>query len=177
MACERVCCGTGAGAWPVHPQGLGPSSIVYSFGAGSDLSFDRDVRQRWGAAVHGFHGAGEALIGRSAPGPDRTPPAGRRLAAVVRELGHNRIDLLRIDLGEGALEVIADLVRCVVPIRQVLVDFRGGGAKVPLGRVVTCLATLRAHGFRIFALGPGPDAFALLHVSESASGRWPVTPS
>jgi hypothetical protein len=116
-------------------------------------------------------------VERGTTGTDRTAPAGRRLSTVVRELGHNRIDLLRIDLGEGALGVIADLVRCVVPIRQVLVDFRGSDARVPLARVLTCLATLRAHGFRIFAMGPGPDAFSLLHVSESASGRWPVTPS
>ncbi len=46
--------GSGGGAWATWLEGIGPDSVVYSFGAGTDISFDLDVHARTGAEVHIF---------------------------------------------------------------------------------------------------------------------------
>jgi len=46
--------GSGSGAWTACIDGLDESSVVYSFGAGTDVSFDLDVHRRTGAQVHIF---------------------------------------------------------------------------------------------------------------------------
>ena len=42
------------GSWFVSPQGLSPSTIVYSFGVGRDISFERALIDRFGVMVHAF---------------------------------------------------------------------------------------------------------------------------
>lgn len=46
--------GSGSGAWTACTEGLDENSVVYSFGAGTDISFDLDVNRRTGARVHIF---------------------------------------------------------------------------------------------------------------------------
>jgi FkbM family methyltransferase len=46
--------GEGPGAWKLWPQGLGPKSVLYSFGVGRDISFERAIIERYGLSVHAF---------------------------------------------------------------------------------------------------------------------------
>lgn len=51
---DKVHLGTTYGGYAVVPAGLGPHSIVYSFGVGEDASFDLALIERFGATVHAF---------------------------------------------------------------------------------------------------------------------------
>ena len=42
------------GGWALCPRGLGPESIVYSFGIGQDVTFDLSLIARYGLTVYGF---------------------------------------------------------------------------------------------------------------------------
>ena len=46
--------GSPYGGWTVCPDGLSPSSVVYSFGIGEDASFDLDILTHYGAELHAF---------------------------------------------------------------------------------------------------------------------------
>ncbi len=46
--------GNRKGGWAVCPEGLGPRSVVYSAGIGTNATFDLAVIQRYGCAVHAF---------------------------------------------------------------------------------------------------------------------------
>lgn len=46
--------GTGDGTWCLCPDSLDETSVVYSFGVGRDVSFDRALIERFGAEVHAF---------------------------------------------------------------------------------------------------------------------------
>jgi FkbM family methyltransferase len=46
--------GSTYGAHTVCPDGLGPESVVYSFGVGEDVSFDVALIERFGMQVHAF---------------------------------------------------------------------------------------------------------------------------
>jgi FkbM family methyltransferase len=51
---QHLVLGSQYGAHTVCPDGLGPDSVVYSFGVGEDVSFDLALIERFGAQVHAF---------------------------------------------------------------------------------------------------------------------------
>jgi FkbM family methyltransferase len=54
VAAETVRLGDAGGRWSVVPEGLGDHSVVYAFGVGTDISFERDLIARYGVTVHAF---------------------------------------------------------------------------------------------------------------------------
>jgi FkbM family methyltransferase len=54
LAAETVRLGDAGGRWSVVPEGLGAHSVVYVFGVGKDISFERDLIARYGVTVHAF---------------------------------------------------------------------------------------------------------------------------
>lgn len=46
--------GSGHGGWILHPKVLSPTSIIYSFGVGRDVSFDLALIEKHGVCVHAF---------------------------------------------------------------------------------------------------------------------------
>jgi FkbM family methyltransferase len=49
-----VSLGKGPGSWAVWPDGFGRGSVLYSFGVGRDISFERAMIDRYGLSVHAF---------------------------------------------------------------------------------------------------------------------------
>jgi FkbM family methyltransferase len=54
LAADIVRLGEAGGRWSVVPEGLGAHSVVYAFGVGTDISFERDLIARYGVTVHAF---------------------------------------------------------------------------------------------------------------------------
>lgn len=50
----KVFLGSKYGGWWVHPDTLNSDSIAYSFGIGTDISFDLEIINRYGVTVHAF---------------------------------------------------------------------------------------------------------------------------
>jgi FkbM family methyltransferase len=46
--------GARSGVWTVCPEGLGPNSVVYSFGVGNNIDWELALIQRFGVCVHAF---------------------------------------------------------------------------------------------------------------------------
>lgn len=46
--------GARSGVWTVCPEGLGPGSVVYSFGVGDNIAWDLAMIDRFGVEVHAF---------------------------------------------------------------------------------------------------------------------------
>jgi FkbM family methyltransferase len=49
---ERL--GDAGGRWAIATEGLGPDTVVYACGVGTDISFERDLIARHGVTVHAF---------------------------------------------------------------------------------------------------------------------------
>ena len=45
------------------------------------------------------------------------------LSTILEKLGHNRIDILKMDIEGAEYEVIEDIISSTVPIQQVLIEF------------------------------------------------------
>jgi FkbM family methyltransferase len=54
LTVPRLWLGQAGGKWCVCPRGLGPDSVVYSFGVGMDVSFELDLIERFHVRVHAF---------------------------------------------------------------------------------------------------------------------------
>ena len=78
----------------------------------------------------------------------------QRLATILRSLGHDRLDLLKVDIEGGEYEALRDMLASGVPVRQLLVEFHHCYSTIPLARTVEAVNALRRAGFRIFSISP-----------------------
>jgi len=88
------------------------------------------------------------------------------LSTLMRQNGHSHIDLLKIDIEGCEYEVIDDILRRRIPVRQICADFdydRIAGAS--RGKAIRAMLKLAARGYKLisyeaanhtFVLGPRP---------------------
>jgi FkbM family methyltransferase len=204
LRCRSEFLGSAYGGWAVCPDGLDAASVVYSFGIGTDVSFDLGLIARFGCRVHAFDPTPRALgwlrqqalpealvvhpVGlaghdgelRVAPPPDpghvsfsslraAAPVDGgatripvRRLRTLATELGHARIDLLKMDIEGSEYDALADLLHSGPPVGQILVEFHH--RLHPRGAAVTreAVRRLRVHGFELFAVSARHEEFSFI---------------
>lgn len=195
VSVDKVELGTGGGAWTLSIAGIDGNSVVYSFGAGTNISFDLDLHQRTGAQVHVFDptprsiewiqsqplpagvvfhpfgiGAvdgeitfypprretsshfspvkryGDRQYGKAIKAPVFT------LGSIMDKLGHDHVDLVKLDIEGGEFDVIGDLANPAVGAAQALIEFHHNYDTVPVERTVESVQRLREAGFRCFHL-------------------------
>ena len=202
--CRKIPLGHDGARWCVCPDGLGPSSIVYSIGVGEEISFDLEVIRRFGACVYAFdptprsinwlakqslpanfsfHPYGIAdfdgharflppvdpahvshtLVARQSPWPAIEVPV-RRLSSIMRDLGHDRIDLLKMDIEGAEYAVLKDLLASRIPVQQLLVEFHHRWPEIGVERTRQAIRDLNSAGYRIFDVSPSGEEYGFLHV-------------
>ena len=90
----------------------------------------------------------------------------RRLATLAKELGHSRIDVLKMDIEGAEYAVIDDICRgSLLPI-QMLVEFhhRIDGATIIDTR--RAIERLRGVGYRLFDVSPGGRELAFVRADQ-----------
>lgn len=85
----------------------------------------------------------------------------RRLSTLMAELGHARVDLLKMDVEGAEYEVLEDLLRGSVRPQQILVEYHHGMHGIPVSKTENSLSALLAAGYRIFDAQPGGHEFSL----------------
>jgi FkbM family methyltransferase len=85
----------------------------------------------------------------------------RRLSTIMRELGHERVDLLKMDVEGAEYDVLEDLLQSQQRPRQILVEFHHGMHGIPVARTERALRALRSAGYRIFDAQPSGREFSL----------------
>jgi FkbM family methyltransferase len=83
-------------------------------------------------------------------GGDRIELPVKRLATVMKELGHDRLDVLKIDIEGAEYAVLEDLLATGVLPKQLLVEFHHGMGGVALETTEASLDRLHAAGYRVF---------------------------
>ncbi len=207
IECAQVCYGIGGGAWVACPTGLDSASVVYSFGIGRDISFDRDIIEKQGAVVHAFDptpaslewlgeqdipdklkihqyglasraGEIEFFAPRKPTSAHYTPVKRYNDAAtetvkapvkplkdIMRELGHDRVDLMKMDIEGGEYEVIRNILQERIPIGQMLVEFHHAYETIGLADTVEAVESLRSLGFKVFSISERCYEISMLNIT------------
>ena len=87
----------------------------------------------------------------------------KRLQTLTQELGHDRIDLLKIDIEGGEYEVLPDILDSGIPIRQLLLEFHHCYRTIPYARTREMLRKLLGAGFHVFPFSDRTYEVSLLH--------------
>lgn len=87
----------------------------------------------------------------------------RRLGSVMKTLGHDHVDLLKMDIEGGEYDVIEDLARAPCAIGQIALEFHHAYQTIPLARTVEAVGRLRALGFLLIHISPRTYEMTLLH--------------
>lgn len=202
LACKTICLGNDGARWSFCPNGLGPSSIIYSFGVGEEISFDLELIRRFGACVHAFdptprsiqwlarqslpdgflfHPYGVAdfdghakflppvnpmhvshtLLGSQTPWPAIEVPV-RRLSSILRDLGHERVDLLKMDIEGAEYAVLKDMLASGIRVNQLLVEFHHRWPEVGIEKTRQATHDLNSAGYRIFDVSPNGEEYGFL---------------
>ncbi|HUL74551.1 MAG TPA: FkbM family methyltransferase [Vicinamibacterales bacterium] len=195
--------GSDAGEWWICPDGLGPSAIVYSFGIGTDITFDLSLIRAYGLTVHAFdptpgaiayverqqlppgfeaHSVGVASRdGRATFFPPENPShishtllrrpetsaraievEVRRLSTIMRELRHESIDVLKMDIEGAEYEVLDEILDRGLAVRQILVEFHHRFPAVGIDRTRQAVRALNEAGYKIFFAAESGEEYSFI---------------
>jgi FkbM family methyltransferase len=192
-ACRRKWYGNSYGGFYLNPDLIDENSVIYSFGIGKDISFDRKVMRKHRCKVFGFDPTPKSIdyingirisplfhffpfgISTSTKMEDFYLPKNKAVSGsvimsdftdrektirvqmktfsdIVAELGHEKIDVVKMDIEGLEYEVIESILKSGVQIRQFLVEFHDrmfDDEKVKSKQTVDLLSH---YGYKLFAV-------------------------
>ena len=89
----------------------------------------------------------------------------RRLTTLMDDLGHDRIDVLKLDIEGAEYSVLSDVLRHRVQIGQVLVEFHHAFETIGIDQTVACVDALRENEYRLFYVSPRGEEYSFIHTS------------
>jgi len=85
-----------------------------------------------------------------------------RLGTIMKMLGHEQIDLLKMDIEGAEYGVLADMLTCGVPVKQLLVEFHHRWPHLGVEKTKQAIRALNAAGYRIFSVSPSGEEYGFL---------------
>lgn len=142
-------------AW-MQEQNLPPELVFHPFGVGGvdgirKFSPPRDPQ-------HVSH----SLLHRETPWPAIDVPI-YRLRTICRMLGHERLDLLKMDIEGAEYEVVDDLLSSGIHASQLLVEFHHRWPEIGRARTREIVQRLNRAGYQIFHVSSGGDEYSFQH--------------
>lgn len=86
----------------------------------------------------------------------------RKLTTLMAELGHDHIDLVKMDIEGAEYDVIDDMLDQSLDIRQFLVEFHHRMSGKHLERTRHAIARLNAAGYKVFAVAATGEEFSFI---------------
>ncbi len=85
-----------------------------------------------------------------------------RLGTIMKMLGHEQIDLLKMDIEGAEYGVLADMLTCGIPVKQLLVEFHHRWPHIGVEKTKEAIRGLNAAGYRIFSVSPSGEEYGFL---------------
>jgi FkbM family methyltransferase len=89
-----------------------------------------------------------------------------RLSTLMRKVGHERIDLLKMDIEGSEYTVIEDILTDNVRPRQLLIEFHHGMYSIACEKTAIALERLNTMGYRIFSISLNGREYSFVLVSD-----------
>ncbi len=94
----------------------------------------------------------------------------KRISTIMTELGHDKIDVLKMDIEGAEYEVVEDLIRSRIVPDQILVEFHHRFPGVGAAKTRRAIAQLRSAGYLLYAVSPTREDFSMIHRDVMGSG-------
>lgn len=85
------------------------------------------------------------------------------IASLMEKLGHDRIDLLKIDIEGAEYDVLAEMLRSHALPAQILVEFHHRFAGIGKQKTLDCLDRLRSAGYQVVWISRTGREVSLIH--------------
>lgn len=85
-----------------------------------------------------------------------------RLPTVIGKLGHDRIDILKMDIEGAEYEVIEDILDSPVHISQVLIEFHHRFRNIGIGKTREAISLLNQGGYKIFNVSASGEEISFI---------------
>ncbi|MEH0155885.1 FkbM family methyltransferase [Limibacter armeniacum] len=194
VKCKYSWYGNDYGGFYVCDEILGENAIVYSFGIGLDISFDRTMIERYGCQVFGFdptpksiqwvseqvlpdgftffdfgianktgyvdfnlpknpdYVSGSAVVHSDVDSSKKVSVLLKSLVDITESLGHQKIDVLKMDIEGFEYKVIDSILSSPVEIDQILIEFHDRFFDKGIECSKKAVQKLSEAGYDIFAV-------------------------
>lgn len=139
----------------VRRQGLPPTFDFRPWGIA-----DYDGTARFHAPTNPEH-VSHTMLERGADG-GTIEVVVKRLATIMAELGHAKLDLLKMDIEGAEYDVIKDLEKSAIRPRQLLIEFHHRFPEVGRARTEEALQRLSSMGYRLFSVSDTGEEFGFM---------------
>jgi FkbM family methyltransferase len=93
-----------------------------------------------------------------------------RLSTIMQKLGHQRVDLLKMDIEGAEYAVLNDLLGSRVRVRQLLVEFHHRWREIGLHKTRDTVSTLNQAGYEIFHISQNGEEYSFIDRGDHFSG-------
>ncbi len=80
----------------------------------------------------------------------------------MRELGHEHIDILKMDIEGAEYDVIDDIYKSGIRPRQLLVEFHHRFPGLGVRKTIKAATCLRSMGYRLFSISATNEEFSFI---------------
>ncbi len=101
----------------------------------------------------------------------------RRLSTLMRDLGHDHVDVLKMDIEGAEYDVLDDLLDQRLQVRQILVEFHHRFPGIGVDRTRRAVARPNAAGYRIFAVADSGEEYSFILDNSDNLARPTPTPA
>lgn len=102
------------------------------------------------------------MLPRATAGDKAIQAEVRRVSTLMRELGHNRLDALKMDIEGAEYDVIDDILASRVDIEQLLIEFHHRFSDVGIERTRQAVTRLNAARYRIFFVSDTGEEYGFI---------------
>jgi FkbM family methyltransferase len=86
----------------------------------------------------------------------------KRISTLMRDLGHDHIDLLKMDIEGTEYEVIDEILSKQIRVDQILVEFHHRFPGIGMEKTLSAVAALRSAGYQLFHVSPWCEEYAFI---------------
>jgi FkbM family methyltransferase len=86
----------------------------------------------------------------------------KQLATIMRELGHEHIDMLKMDIEGAEYRVLDNILKSGLAITQILVEFHPHIAPMTVKDTIAAVKKLQQHGYKLFAISDSGEEFSFI---------------
>jgi len=208
--CNYSWYGNKYGGFYLCPELLNNNSIVYSFGIGEDISFDKHIIALHGCSVFGFDPTPKSIDwtkGQNLPEKfhfyqygisDKTGLVDfflpknpeyisgsmvnqknidvnykatvqmKALSDIMNELGHQQIDVLKMDIEGAEYDVIENILGSNIPITQLLIEFHDRFFEKGNLKSKQAIEKLKLYGYEIFAISDSFEEVSFIKLNANS---------